>query len=237
MANFLLIHGSCHGAWCWRDVIPALVNLGHSATAIDLPSHGADSTPIKDVTLDLYARAILGEINRPTIVVGHSAGGYAIAKAADIDPRNITQLVYLCAYVPSQNRTMIEMRHAAPYQNLGPDDVIRSPDRLSYHFNPARIGTLLYPDCPTEAIEYAQENLGEQPIAPQETRPNLGPHFAQVPRHYIRCANDGVIPPEFQTTMTADWPATDVETMATGHSPFFAAPDDLANHLSRIAQK
>lgn len=237
MANFLLVHGSCHGAWCWRDVIPALTKLGHTATAIDLPSHGADTTPIAEVTLTSYARAILANITQPTIVVGHSAGGFAIAKAADIDPTNIAQLVYLCAYVPTDNMTMIEMRHAAPYQNLGPDAVIRSSDGLSYHFNPAQSEALLYPDCPAEAIEFANKNLGEQPIAPQVTAPDLGPNFASVKHHYIRCANDGVIPPEYQSTMTADWPASDFESMETGHSPFFAAPTDLANRLSRISEK
>lgn len=62
MAEFLLIHGSCHGAWCWRDVIPELEALGHTARAIDLPSHGDDRTPIADVTLDLYRDAILEAI-------------------------------------------------------------------------------------------------------------------------------------------------------------------------------
>ncbi|MEC7961756.1 MAG: esterase, partial [Pseudomonadota bacterium] len=28
MARFLLIHGSAHGAWCWRDLIPALETQG-----------------------------------------------------------------------------------------------------------------------------------------------------------------------------------------------------------------
>ena len=38
MARFLLIHGSCHGAWCWRDLLGELANLGHDAHAIDLPA-------------------------------------------------------------------------------------------------------------------------------------------------------------------------------------------------------
>ncbi|MGR3365166.1 MAG: alpha/beta fold hydrolase, partial [Maritimibacter harenae] len=59
MARFLLIHGSNHGAWCWRDTIPALEALGHEARAIDLPSHGDDPTPIAEVTLDGYADAVL----------------------------------------------------------------------------------------------------------------------------------------------------------------------------------
>ena len=25
MARFLLVHGSNHGAWCWRDLLPALM--------------------------------------------------------------------------------------------------------------------------------------------------------------------------------------------------------------------
>jgi len=237
MAHFLLIHGSCHGAWCWRNILPELAKLGHTAAAIDLPSHGADPTPIADVTLDLYGRAILAALDQPTILVGHSAGGYAIAKAAEIDPRNITQLVYLCAYVPTDDMTMIEMRHAAPYQNLGPDDVIRFDDGLSYIFNPENAAGLLYPDCPAEAVEFAAKNLGPQPIKPQTTCPDLGSNFANLNRHYIRCENDAVIPPEYQHTMTANWPASDVETIPTGHSPFFAAPRDLANRLSRIAQK
>lgn len=235
MANFLFIHGSCHGAWCWRDVLAQVIELGHTARAIDLPSHGSDKTEIKDVTLDLYARAILLDLDQPTIVVGHSAGGYAIAKAADIDPTNIAQLVYLCAYVPTDNMTMIEMRHAAPYQNLGPESVQRSEDGLSYRFNPNETTALLYPDCPQETIEFAAANLGQQPILPQTTAPNIATNIANIKRHYIRCANDGVIPPEYQKSMTRDWPRSDVTSMNCGHSPFFAAPRELAEILSRIA--
>ena len=57
----------------------------------------------------------------------------------------------------------------------------------------------------------------------------------QVPRRYIRCANDRTIPPEWQTTMTDDWPAAHVTTMQTSHSPFLADPVGLAAHLSRLA--
>ncbi|MEZ5867275.1 MAG: alpha/beta fold hydrolase [Defluviimonas denitrificans] len=83
MAEFLLIHGSCHGAWCWRDLIPALAALGHTARAIDLPAHGADTTPATEATLDLYADRILAAIDGPVTLVGHSAAGYPITLAAE----------------------------------------------------------------------------------------------------------------------------------------------------------
>ena len=72
MSDILLVHGSCHGAWCWRDLIPALQELGHSPRAIDLPSHGDDTTPVNAVTLDSYADAVLAASTPDTVVVGHS---------------------------------------------------------------------------------------------------------------------------------------------------------------------
>ncbi|MBK6467562.1 MAG: alpha/beta fold hydrolase [Rhodobacter sp.] len=86
MAEVLLIHGSCHGAWCWHRVIPALAALGIPARAIDLPAHGQDRTPAADASLRAYAEAILSALTGPTLLVGHSAAGYAITAAAEMDP-------------------------------------------------------------------------------------------------------------------------------------------------------
>ncbi|WP_373051205.1 alpha/beta fold hydrolase, partial [Thalassovita aquimarina] len=120
MAQFLLVHGAGHGAWCWRDVIPALQRLGHQAKAIDLPGHGEDKTPYQDVTLDLYADALLDALDYPMIVVGHSMGGYPITLAAERNPLNFRHLVYLCAYVPKPGLSLAQMRMEAPYQPLLP---------------------------------------------------------------------------------------------------------------------
>ena len=45
MPDILLVHGSCHGAWAFRDLAPALQDLGYTARAIDLPGHGNTPTP------------------------------------------------------------------------------------------------------------------------------------------------------------------------------------------------
>ena len=37
VATFLLIHGACHGAWCWEAVAPLLHERGHEVVAPDLP--------------------------------------------------------------------------------------------------------------------------------------------------------------------------------------------------------
>jgi pimeloyl-ACP methyl ester carboxylesterase len=78
MNTFVLIHGGCHGAWCWYKIIPRLEQLGHRVIAPDLPSHGRDKTPVSTVTLQSYVDAvcaILDAQREPVVLVGHSMGG------------------------------------------------------------------------------------------------------------------------------------------------------------------
>ncbi|MBO9465505.1 alpha/beta fold hydrolase [Tropicibacter sp. R15_0] len=234
MARFVLIHGSCHGAWCWRDVIPELHALGHEAKAIDLPSHGADTTPAADVTLDLYARAILAALDAPSIVVGHSMAGFPISRAAELDPSHITRLVYLCSYIPWPGLGLADQRRKAPRQPLAEAFQV-APDRITMGFDPSMAQDKFYHDCP-EAVEYALQNLCPQPILPQETPAELGANYASVARSYITCDDDQAIPPEFQHEMATALPESDRYSLPSSHSPFFSMPDRLAALLHQIAQ-
>jgi len=33
MADFLLIHGAWHGAWCWKKLVPELQKAGHQVSS------------------------------------------------------------------------------------------------------------------------------------------------------------------------------------------------------------
>lgn len=235
MAEFLLIHGSCHGAWCWRDVLPLLNRGGHSARAIDLPSHGEDTTPIKDVTLDLYVDAILSEIDRPLVLVGHSMAGYPITAAAEKAPEKIAQLIYVCGYAPVSGLSLADMRRAGPRQPLM-DAIQVSEDGLSFIIDPAKTGEKFYNDCPQDIVDFANAHLGPQAILPQATPITLTDRYFSVPKSYILCENDHTIPPEYQATMTADWPKDRVHRMYSSHSPFFSDPARLAQLLIQIAE-
>lgn len=234
MARFLLVHGSCHGAWCWHHVTGALAALGHEATAIDLPSAGDDPTPLASVTLEGCRDAVLAAATPETIVVGHSWGGFPISAAAEADPDALRALVYLCAYVPVSGLSMIDMRKRGPRQTLT-GAVITDEDRVYYEFDAQRAPELFYHDCPDEDMFLALGNLTPQPVRPQVTPLPLTDRFAAVPKFYIRGTEDRVIPPEYQAAMCADWSDGHVFDMTTGHSPFFADPAGLADILDRIA--
>lgn len=234
MSDFLLIHGSCHGAWCWRDVIPALQALGHSARAIDLPGNGDDQTSPDLVTMNMTRDAILNALTPGTILLGHSWAGFPISAAAEADPKAMRALIYLCAYVPVSGLSMVDMRKRGPRQTLE-GAVLPAANGAAYTFAPDRIKDLLYQDCPPDTVDFAASHLCAQAIAPQTTPITLGGNFTSVPKAYIRCTNDHTIPPEYQQAMTADWPPENVHVMATGHSPFFADASGLAAQLNTIA--
>ncbi|MEW2919221.1 alpha/beta fold hydrolase [Ruegeria sp. ANG10] len=236
MADFLLVHGSCHGAWCWRDVIPALTALGHTARAIDLPSHGSDPTPIADVTLDSCRDAVLSASTPQTILVGHSWGGYPVSAAAEAAPDAMRALIYLCAYVPQDGLSMIEMRKRAPRQ-LVVDAVEKSTDCLSYTFRPDMVQDLFYHDCAPETVPYALARMCPQPIAPQETPLSVAENFARVPKAYITATDDHTIPREYEEQMSRVAPEDLRKSISSSHSPFFSHPRLLSEILDDLEQK
>lgn len=233
MADFLLIHGSCHGAWCWRDLTPALQALGHTARAIDMPSHGSDPTPIPEVTLDSCRNAVLAASTPETVIVGHSWGGYPISAAAEAQPKAMRALVYLSAYVPHDGLSMADMRRRGPQQVIA-DAVEKSSDGLSYTVRPDCVQALFYHDCAPEILPYAFARLCPQAIRPQETPLPLTKRFDRVPKAYIQTTDDRTVPPDYQQEMSKDIPARLHYSIDSSHSPFFSHPQRLAEILTEI---
>lgn len=217
MARLLLVHGSCFGGWAWDRVIPALAALGHSARAIDLPGRDGAGCTLAD-----HARAIGAALDGPTVLVGHSAGGYSITAAAEMAGRGVAGLIYLAAYVPQTGRSLADLRRSGPSQPMrGAFEL--SADRVHYRFRPERCADLFFHDCPDPAAATAR--MGPEPLAPQET-PFPALHRAPAPPcAAIICTADRAIPPDWQRQMAKGMPQTD---LPSGHCPFLSMPERLA---------
>ena len=233
MARFLLIHGSCHAAWCWDGTIAALEALGHEAAAIDLPAHG-DDTPPESVTLTDYADAILGALDEPAIVVGHSMAGVPLTLAAESAPERFERLVYLCAYLPGDGDSVGTLRRAQDSQPLLPA-IRRDRGSPVFGFDPELGRQIFYNDCSDAVAEAAIARLCPEPIAPQEERVTLHGKAQALPRSYILCSRDGAIPPKFQQRMAGALPLADLHERDWSHSPFLSDPEGLAALLDKIA--
>ena len=232
MAHFVLIHGSSHGAWCWSRLVPRLEAMGHQVTAVDLPSHGADPTPPRNVTIEDYTARCLEALGRDTILVGHSLGGLTITMAAARAQDRVRALVYLCAWVPPPGVPFAEIRADAIAPEVSSAVTVDRARGVSAPIV-GKSAAVFYHDCSDEDVAFALPRLSPQPVSVLSEPLDFDP--PDVPRHYIRCLDDRVIKPEYQRRISADWPEDHVHEMDCGHSPFFSDPDDLARILDRIA--
>ncbi|KAK6922991.1 Alpha/beta hydrolase fold-1 [Dillenia turbinata] len=105
-AHFVLVHGSCHGAWSWYKVKPRLEAARHRVTAVDLAASGVNLKAIEDVrTCDEYSKPLLEIVEHfpskeKLVFVGHSFGGLSLALAMEKFPEKISVAVFLTAFMP-----------------------------------------------------------------------------------------------------------------------------------------
>ncbi len=239
MSTFVLIHGAWHGGWCWRKVVPLLEAKGHKAIAPDLPGHGDDKTPTASVTLISYADRICEIASaqaEPVILVGHSMGGVAITRAAEDCPAKIRALVYLCAFLPRNGDSLATWAAQNPGTLVTPSVLDIRPDGSSV-FKPGASREAFYAQCSDEDFAFAQSRLVPQADAPTTTAVQTTPErWGRIPRYYIECARDRAILLNLQRSMQKESPCRQTFSIDTDHSPFFSAPDQLADILARIGK-
>src|ERR687889_2155513 len=110
MTTFVLVHGSCHGGWCWKKVTPLLRKYGHDVYFPTLTGLGErDHLLSKDIDLYTHIHDITQVLEyedlNEVILVGHSYGGLVIGGVAEVIPERIKHLVYLNAYIPQDNKS------------------------------------------------------------------------------------------------------------------------------------
>jgi pimeloyl-ACP methyl ester carboxylesterase len=236
MSTYLLVHGAWHGGWCWRKVVPLLGAKGHTVIAPDLPGHGDDKTPTATVTLKSYAECICkiaGAQTEPVILLGHSMGGVAITQAAEDCPENIRALVYMCAFLPRNGDSLVTWASQDTESVVNANNMVRISEGV-VGFKAEKIHAAFYEDC-EEDESYARSRL-----VPQATEPFAAPvqttedRWGRIPRYYIECTRDRALTLPLQKEMQKHSPCRQTFSIDTDHSPFFSAPEELANILEQI---
>jgi len=237
MATYVLIHGSWHGGWCWYKVIPLLERAGHKAFAPDLPGLGRDTTPLSDVTLDSWTDSVCALIDaqaEPVVLVGHSRGGIVISSVAERRPRKIAKLVYVAAGLLREGESLRQLI-AEDGTSLTIPNRIMADDGQSATVRPEAIKEIFYGECDEEDVMLARLLLRPEPIRPAGTELRLtAANFHSVPRAYVECLRDRVLPPSLQKRMYSAVPCDQVFQLDTDHSPFFSAPRKLVEILTNV---
>ena len=239
MANFLLVHGAWHGAWCWRDVLPALVRSGHRAHAVTLTGLG-ERAHLLHAGIDLQThvtdvrQAIETEELHDVVLVGHSYAGMLVTAIADQMPGRLAHLVYLDAVVPKPGESW-SSTHAPATRKARLDAARASP-------------LFAFPPPDPSVFGLGGDNhawvLRRQTPHPGHTYEEALDfdvrRVAGVPRTFVNCtapalATIDAIRPRVVSAAFWDgaWlPGSRVVGLATGHDPMISAPAELVDILA-----
>jgi len=102
--TIVLVHGAFADASSWTGVIGRLQQEGYTVIA--------PANPLRGVTADsAYTASLLGQIDGPVLLAGHSYGGAVITNAATSAP-NVAGLVFVAAFAPMKGKTWATPRLA-----------------------------------------------------------------------------------------------------------------------------
>lgn len=237
--TYVLVHGAWMGAWAWDDVAAGLREGGATVSAVELPAHGADATPVADATLDAYAARVAGAIDAagaPVTLVGHSMAGMVITRVAEDDPDSVAALVYVAAYLPGDGQSLFDLAQTDVGSHAGPALIV--DEAAGTGALPLdRLEDIFCADCPPAALERLTSSYRDEPLAPLATPVHVSDAgWGSVPSHYIYTTEDNAVSFALQQSMTAGISLAGSATLETSHSPFLSAPDTVVAALRDLAR-
>ncbi|RDY10992.1 Pentatricopeptide repeat-containing protein [Mucuna pruriens] len=212
--HFVLVHGVCHGAWCWYKLKSLLESAGHKVTALDLAASGINTLQIEDVhTFSEYSNPLLEFLtllspNEKVVLVGHSFGGMTIALAMDRFPEKISLGVFLSAFAPDTqhkpSHILEEYIKRYPISGWMDSEVSNSGSKTTLLLGIKFLCTRFYQLCSTEDLELARTSMRKGSLFPEDlskanTLSKEG--YGSVPCAYIVFNEDLAIPKEYQEWM------------------------------------
>jgi pimeloyl-ACP methyl ester carboxylesterase len=212
--NIVLVHGFWADGSSWDKVIPILQNAGHKVIAVQLPLHSLAD----DVATTKRA---VEQLDGPTILVGHSYGGFVITNAA-YNKSNVTGLVYVAAFAPNEGQSLGDFFDVSKL----PKDFLKTDSGGFAYINPD-----LFHDMFAQDVDLAQADImatTQKPpslsILPEKSGP---PAWKQLPTWYEVSGNDRMIPPDVERMFAKQINATTI-TVNASHVPFISHPDQIA---------
>jgi pimeloyl-ACP methyl ester carboxylesterase len=244
MADFVLVHGAWHGAWCWQRVTPALQAQGHRVHAVTLTGLG-DRVHLMSplITLETHIsdvmNTIVAEELQQVVLAVHSYAGMLGTAVADRMPGRLRHLVYVDAVVPKPGESWSGTHASATREQR----LAAAQGSSDYSFPP--------PDPAVFGLAAADHDWVQRRQTPHPGHTYQAPlafdaqRVAQVPRTFIDCTRPalGTIDAIRQRVRDAKfWDGAwaggggfRLRELATGHDPMVSAPQELTRLLLEAA--
>jgi pimeloyl-ACP methyl ester carboxylesterase len=154
--TIVLIHGAFADASIWRRVYDQLTRDGHTVLA--------PPNPLRGVAYDAsYTDSVIGQIDGPVVLVGHSYGGAVITVAGSSD--KVAGLVYVAGVVPDEGESVNDLQGRFPSLAMGP--LVRPLElangSVEISIDPARFPDIFGADLPAD--DAAFRAISQRPVA------------------------------------------------------------------------
>jgi pimeloyl-ACP methyl ester carboxylesterase len=235
MKTFLVAHGGWSAGWSWKKMHPLMSAAGHrliTPTYTGLGEREHLASPSNDLEThiqDMLAVIKYEDLN-DIVLVGHSYGGMVATGVADRARDQVSQLIYLDAFVPRDGQSLFDL--------LPPEALKRMLEAMK-----AGDGWRVPPNpCPTDTSEadlkWILPRRLPQSVKTAEMPLRLRHGELVLPRSFIRCTRIAGAPGDIfgpfaeRAKNELGWHYYELEA---SHSPQITAPEALATLLQRIA--
>ncbi len=185
MTSVLLVHGAWSAAWAWRDFRALLTSGGAMVFAPTLTGVGerrrllTRQIGLEDHIQDICEVLFMEDLH-DVVLVGHSYGGMVISGVSDRMPDRVRQLVFVDAFMPEDGECVFDL--------MPPAQVAMIRDEVDRH----GAGWLIPPpplpaDTPAEAVKFAQQRRGPQPVKTFTSPVELTGRCRSLPMTYMHC--------------------------------------------------
>ncbi|GAV92021.1 LOW QUALITY PROTEIN: Abhydrolase_6 domain-containing protein, partial [Cephalotus follicularis] len=236
--HFVLVHGGCHGAWCWYKVVTLLQSAGHKVSALDMAASGVHPKHVHEVhSLSDYWEPLMAFMDslppeERVILVHHSMGGVGISIAMEKFHDKVSVAVFASALSPSPNLSV-----AAIYEEV---NISPSKLRLLAPNNNNITSTICY----ITSFDLHQDLmlallLGRSlPLYIDEaTTAVIKEKYGSVRRVFVVCDQDNVIKEVLQRWMLQKTSVDEItELSGSDHMLRFSKAQELSSCLQLIAQ-
>ena len=108
----VLVHGAFADSSSWNGVIAQLRRDGYPVIGVANPLRGLHGDAE-------FLRTVLGSVDGPVVIAGHSYGGSVMSEAADGNPK-VRALVYIASFLLDEGESTGELAGKFPGNELGP---------------------------------------------------------------------------------------------------------------------
>jgi pimeloyl-ACP methyl ester carboxylesterase len=233
----VLVHGGTFTSKMWDGV---RAHLTTPSIAVDLPGRRYRPADLGWVRRSDWVESVSREIDdaglADVVLVGHSSGGYVLPGVAARMVGTTHQLhclVFVAATVPAEGTRPVDYLR---------EDIralaIETETAMIASATGRTIGGLEDGEPPIDTALELVENGPRMGL--EAPRPLFEPFTwagfpSEVPRYYVRCLRDEVIPPELADRMIANMRGATVVDLDGGHSAYRTHPGEMARIIDTCA--